>query len=130
MFLVAPVTPVTPVVPSESLERWCYMFKKYKQMKSDAEKYRQLTENRSHEIVLNNYAGDDLVRLEATRSRNFVVIHNYPDGSMHFSIHGLSSESYQSLDLQRAIEEFFGMKVIERSDSGYFRLKKDYAKTK
>ena len=46
MILVTPVTPVTPVVPVESLERWCYMFKKYKQMKSDAEKYRHSKRSR------------------------------------------------------------------------------------
>jgi len=118
------------VVPVEPIESWCYMFEKYKQMKSDAEKFRQLTENRSHEIVLNEYAGDDLIRLEATRSRNYVVIHNCPDGSMSFLIRGLSFESYQSSDLQRVIEDFFGMKVIRRDNSGYFRLKKDYAQTK
>ena len=96
------------------------MFKKYKQMKQDAASYRQLFENRAKEVVLQRHE-DDLLKFEATRSRNTVCVHNYPDGTVNFSFGGLSPKAQEAL--KRPVEEYFGMKIIDEKP-GWFRLKK------
>ena len=99
------------------------MFKKYKQMKQDAASYRQLFENRAKEVVLQRHE-DDLLKFEATRSRNTVCVHNYPDGTVNFSFGGMRPKAQEAL--KRPVEEYFGMKIIDEKP-GWFRLKKDYA---
>lgn len=98
---------------------------KIKQNKEQAENLKQLFENRGHEVVAKRYE-DDLLQLDATRTKKTIGWHSYPNGDIAVWVTGFEPDNLSVA--KEFFEVFFGMTAPIESPNGFWRLSKKVSK--